>query len=788
MRIIKYKIILLLLAFTLLFFHKLIFNFDQIVYPAPDIFYSTYIERTLFSQSIIDYKSLPLWNPYVFSGSPFLGNPTSAMFYPLNLLFLLLPINAAFGYLFTIDSFLIGIFTYLYARIIKIDEFGSLISAVTIMFSGPLTASVFAGHPILSDTFIWFPLALLFFELMLVKKRLIFVLMAGLTITLMFFAGAPQIAVYEIFSLLIYFLLRSISEVKNIREFLKLSILPLLAIGIGVLMATVQLLPNLEFSRLSQRGSNGIPYAFASDFSLHPYQILSFVFPYFFGSPLNGTYWAKGNFWELNGYIGILPLIFAALSLFSKKNKYVFIFFITGLFAILYALGKYSYVFPFFFNYVPGFNNFRVPGRFLFVYAFSFSILSGIGANFLISNLINKIKVVNRKIFILIPTTILPLIFLLLFIGTGKTIVSMYEKYVLRNSFAVGINHSLLYSQTRNDIVFFLVSLLFLYTTIILKKKNIIKTYQLKALIIFFVFLDLWLFGSRLIDTRSIKETFKFTPIINRILKDKTTYRVFDMKGEYIPLLASNNLESVTGVDPLYLKDTRNFLWSIGKYVDMPYDSFVEINEISNPIFINLLNVKYAITNKKIKVNGLSEIMESNFRPSYFSTPNQTYYLYKNTEVLPRAYIVPNALIINNKNKIFNFIANNNFDPRKYVILEEQPKNVRLNNFSDFKEVNITKANFNEMSLNFNLTNSGFLVLSEINYPGWKAYDNGKKTEIFKANYILRALYLNEGQHRIALIYEPNSYKIGLIISLTTLLFSFLYIIIYVNRSRRLIK
>jgi len=773
-------VFLLLFALTLFFFHKLIFNFGQIIYPAPDIFYATYIEKTLFSHSVIFYKSLPLWNPHVFGGSPFLGNPTSAMFYPFNLLFLLLPVGSAFGFMFAIDSFLIGIFTYLYARTIKINRFGSLISVITIMFSGPMIASVFAGHPILSDTFIWFPLALLFFELMIAKKKLIFAVMAGLTISLMFFAGALQIAVYEILSLFIYFLLRSFSEIKNIRDFLKLTVLPVTAVSVGILVAAVQLFPSLEFSRLSQRGSNGISYIFASDFSLHPYQILSFLFPYFFGSPVNQTYWGKGNFWELNGYIGVLPLIFASLALFVKKNKYVLIFLSIGLFAILHAFGKYSYVFPFFFHYVRGFNNFRVPSRFLFVYAFSFSILSGIGASVLIDTLINKIKAINKKIFVLIPATTLLLICFLLFIGTGNATVSMYEKYVLRNSFAVGINHSLLYNQTKGDIVFFLVSLLFLYTTIFLKKKNIIKIYQLKVLIVFFVFLDLWLFGSRLIDTRSIAETLKSTAIIDRIIKDKSIYRVFDMKGEYTSLIASNNFESVTGVSPLYLKDTRDFLWSIGKYVDMPYDSFIGINEISNLTFLNLLNVKYIITNNKVKVNGLSEVMESDSRPSYFSTQNQMYYLYENTEMLPRAYIVPNALVISDRQKILNFIASNNFDPREYVILEEKPKNIQLNNSSGFKEINMTRNNFNTISLNLNLGNSGFLVLSEVYYPGWKAYDNGKKIEILKANYILRSMFLNQGQHHITIVYDSNSYKIGLIVSFITLLFSLLYIIIYV--------
>lgn len=777
MVIFKYKILLLLIALTVIFFHRSVFNFDQIIYPAPDIFYSSYIEKTLISHSIVNYKLLPFWNPYIFGGSPFLGNPTSTMFYPLNLLFVLLPANSVFGYMFAINSLLIGVFTYLYARIIKIGEFGSSISAISVMFSGPMVTSVYAGHPILSDTFIWFPLAILFFELMITKKKLIFAIIAGLTITLMFFSGAPQIAVYEILSLLLYFSLRSISGARNVCDFFKLSTLPIVAIAIGVLSASVQLLPSFEFSRFTQRASNGISYAFASDFSLHPFQILSFVFPFFFGSPINGTFWGKGNFWELNGYIGILPLIFAIIATIFKKNRYVLIFFILGVFAILHAIGKYGFVFPFFYYHIPGFDNFRVPARFLFIYAFSFSILAGIGASFLVNNFLNKIKYIVFKFSILISAIFFFLIGTLLLLEPNNATVSIYEKYVLRNSFAVGINHSVLYSQTRDDILILLTLFLSLFIAIIIVKKNKIRMHQLKIFIILLTFLNLWWFGSRFIDTINIKEIFNSTSIINTILKDKDTYRVFDMKGEFTPHLAKNSLESITGVNPLYLKDTRDFLWSVGKHVNLPFDSFIGIDEISNPVFINLLNVKYIISNSKIKVNELSEIMESKSDQNHFSSPNQTHYLYKNTSMLPRAYIVPNALVINDRQKTLNFIANKSFDPNKYVILENSAKNIALKNSSSFKEIRITKNNFNKMSLNFSLANSGFLVLSEIYYPGWKAYDNNKETEIFKANYIFRSIYLNPGEHKIIFIYNPISYNAGFIVSSATILICLTYIL-----------
>ncbi|MDO8660113.1 MAG: YfhO family protein [Candidatus Parcubacteria bacterium] len=783
MKITKVKALLILFILAHIFFYK-IFSFDQTVYPALDNLYSSSPEKSLFSYSIFTYKSLPLWNPYVFSGSPFLGNPTAAMFYPLNILFVLFQVNFAFGYMFVLDSFLIGSFTYLYSRTVKIDQYGSLISGITIMFSSPLITMVYPGHLQNFNTFIWFPLALLFLELMISRIKILFSLLLGITISLMLTAGIPQIAIYEIIALTIYFVLRSLFEIKSFNLALKLIFLLCLSFLAGILLSSVQLLPSIEFFGLSQRG-NGLNYAFSSDFSINPRQIISVIFPYFFGSPINGSYWAKGNFWESTLYIGIFPLIFALLAVLFKKSRYVFIFSVLGLFALIYSLGKYGPIFPFFYHHIPGFDSFRVVGRFRYIYVFSLSILAGIGVNFLLNKFKNRIQHFFLKFSILIPIMIIISATFLLYFDTNKTNIYIYEKYVLRNSFAVGINHSILYEQTKKDIIFFLLITLSLYTAITLKRKKIISLNQLKIFIIFAIILDLWLFGSRFINTKNIKDIYRSTPILNKIIEDKSTYRVFDMEGAYIPLLSQYKVENITGVDPLYLKDYRDFLWSIGNHAEMLYESSLQITDISKPIILNLLNVKYVIANKKIIVDGLSEISSSNSTIEYAPKPNSLQYLYKNAELLPRAYIVPNA-IVSDKQKVLDLLLDKNFDPKKYIILEKQPAGVPLTNNSSFKQIDMFNPSFNRKSLKINMSDSGFLVLSEIAYPGWKAFDNNKEIEILKADYILRSLYLKPGYHDVEFIYNPDSYRVGMIISSITLL-SYAVFFIYLRITKKLI-
>lgn len=778
---INLKIIVFLALLSILFFYKIIINYNHGFYPSFDLYYSSFIEKAIFVSNITIYKSFPLWNPYVFSGSPFVGNPPSAMFYPLNVLFLLFPIVQVFNYMFLLNSFLAGVFTYLFARVIKMNKFASLISAITFMFSGPIVTAAFEGHPINSNTFIWLPLALLFLELTLSKRKFIFSLLTGFIISIMFFAGAPQIASYELMFLFAYTILWLLTQTRDLKRIFKSLILFLFSLTIGILISSIQLLPSIEFSQFSQRGG-GISYKFATEFSLHPYQTLSFLLPEFFGSPANGTWWGKGTF-APSGYLGTLPFIFAIIAIFFKKNRYIFIFSIISLFSLFYSFGKYSLIFPFFYHYIPLFNNFREPTRFLFAYAFCFSILAGIGSEFIFGN---KKKYFTKSLSLIIPILII-ITGIILFLKPNGINTSIYEKYVLRNSFAVGINHNILYKQTRNNILLFAVTTTLFCAFLFLKKKTKINFNQLKILTILLIFLDIWYFGYKIISTKSLKEIYNPNLLINKILEDKTTHRVFDMDGTFIPLLGKNKIENITGVDPLYLKDYRDFLWTVGKHMDTTYDSFFSFNSLSNPVILNILNAKYVITNAPINVSGLSLLLKSNSYVGSSVIPNKMFYLYKNNDVLPRAYLVPNAITVNDKKETLNALITD-FDPKKYVILEKLPIGVKNNSSLNFSSIAVTKRNVNELSLKVDLKDSGFLVLSEIYFPGWNAYDNGKKIEILKANYILRAMFLDKGQHNIALIYNPNSYQIGLTVSAITLFISFSYIIIYLKKSRKLIK
>lgn len=767
----RYKEIVILFLLSLTFTHKLLFSRNETLGGDITAIYSFF--RHFFVESVLKNHSFPLWDPYMYGGLPFAADPSSGMFYPLNLLFFIIPIDLTFSYLFFIDIFLIGVFTYYFAKKINLSNFSALITAIIFMFSGPLVTRAYSGHVFFTDIIVWFPLLLFFYEDILQRKKFISVLLASIPTALMLVAGHTQIAFFGLFTAVLYFLLRVTFEAfskKSVNVFNKPLFFLSISFLLGCLLASVQLLPSYEITQYSVR-EKGLSFDFASDFSLHPYQTLSFIFPHFFGDPLTQTFWGKGNFWELCGYAGFLTLLLAGFSFVSKPNKYKTIFVFLSLFTLFFAFGKYSFIFPFFFNYVPFFDTFRAPARFLYVYAFCISILAGFGTEWIVQILKTKKNLFIAKR-LLIVLSILLTIFLVLYF---KLNFSLFETYVMRNSFAVGINHHTLLSQVKTDLLFAIL-LLFLFLILLLYtyfKRNISF---FKFFLFSLVVLNSFVFGIPYLKTQNIDKVYELPKILKKVTEDKSRFRIFDI-GSFLHLTGRNKIETVTGIGGIYLKDYRDFLWLLGPHENTPFESFFSFNEIDHINILSLLNTKYIVTNKK---SDLEELIEIDKKNEQIGEKTQTYYVYKNVHMLPRAYIVPNATVIRDSKKTKEILQRKLLNPKETILITKDVKN-KKNPETVFQEVEITEYTPNKISLRFKANGNGFLVVSDVWYPGWIAVDNGNEKEILKANYLFRSIPIEKGDHVVEFKYDPQSIRVGKIVSAISIVI--ILFLIYKNRS-----
>jgi len=155
------------------------------------------------------------------------------------------------------------------------------------------------------------------------------------------------------------------------------------------------------------------------------------------------------------------------------------------------------------------------------------------------------------------------------------------------------------------------------------------------------------------------------------------------------------------------------------------------------------------------------------------------YILYKNTNYLPRTFFVESIIPVKDiyeiKKKFYLF----DFNPFKTALLFEKDfENIKQMRFSKGKAI-IKKYTSSEIIIHTENDNSGFLILTDQYYPGWKAYIDGKETKIYMVNGLVRGIVILPGKHNIVFRYEPI--PIILIIICSILLFAILLSIIVIN-------
>lgn len=410
---------LLYLLFGLLFYHalalqgRILMDFDSFTYFYPN---ESYAARSLQAGHI------PLWNPYLWAGAPFLANIQTALFYPPNLLFVFMSVPQAYAVLLVFHAWLGAFSMYALGRsMLWLDRPAALIAGLAFGFSGFITAQ--AGHLNQMQAAALLPLALLLVNVTLVKRSMLAGLLAALVIALQLLAGHTQewylsmvvLAAFVAYTLVIQFgavLLARIGcgplkgdelclseDDPGLNQILHQVHTPtksrqmrrgLLALAVGggffaamlvlaLLLAAVQLLPTLELQGLSIR-SSGLTYQEASSFSLLPSELLRGLLP------LWGDEHPESNEWI--GYAGIIPLALAALAVVVRPRNRFTIFFALLAFASLFlALGEWNPFYPFFYKLIPGLNLFRVPARWLLVWTLGLAGLAGIGASVFMTGL-----------------------------------------------------------------------------------------------------------------------------------------------------------------------------------------------------------------------------------------------------------------------------------------------------------------------------------------------------------------------------------------------------------------
>ena len=141
-----------------------------------------------------------------------------------------------------------------------------------------------------------------------------------------------------------------------------------------------------------------------------------------------------------------------------------------------------------------------------------------------------------------------------------------------------------------------------------------------------------------------------------------------------------------------------------------------------------------------------------------------------------------------NKAEVLDFLLRPDFDPTRTVLFEKEAflsktPGVVHQDAHWAAQAGIVSYEPDQMVIETHSTRPGYLFLSEIFYPGWKAFVDGKPQKILRGDYLFRVVEIPKGNHLVYMAFDPISIKVGIGITILTL-FILLNVFLYYLRKR----
>jgi len=582
---------------------------------------------------------------------------------------------------------------------------------------------------------------------------------------------------------------------KTLPAFLK-------ATGILVIAAVIAVLPNItnlwatyEYGQYTMRGKSdlksdmaagkeGLSQKYATDWSYGIGETMTLLIPDFKGGGSNGEltaksetykalienkiqksqanniiknlplYWGEQPFTSGPVYLGAIICFLFVLGLFTLKENDKWWLLGAAILSIVLSWGRnFPPVTDFFFAHFPGYNKFRAVSMTLVIAQFVFPLMALLALKNIFSGEIPADKLKKKLIYAVSIVGGITLLFALMpgaffdFTSSSdeKLTASGYPDWLIDS--IRDDRKSLLSSDALRSLVFILLSagLIFLFLMNKLKKEIVMVLFAL-LILADMIPVDLrYLNKGNFVNKKKVEKPFTPTQADNYILQDKDPdFRVLN--------LAANTFNDA---------GTSYFHKSIGGYHGAKLKRYQEL--IDNYITKNNMNVLNMLNTKYVIVQG-----EKDQGP----VPQ------RNPGALGNAWFVEEFRLVANADS--EITALGKFEPSKTAIIDQLFEN-EVKGFTPQKDstaqISLTEYKPNHLSYQSKAATEQLTVFSEIYYDkGWNAYIDGKLTPHFRVDYVLRAMRIPAGEHKIEFKFEPQVYAVGEKISLAGSVLLFLLV------------
>ena len=693
----------------------------------------------------------PQWFPNLFSGMPSYGgyiytpgDPTKSI---LNLLFF----NRGVKIWFYLTLGGLGLFYFLRQMNVSIlsSNFAAVVSCLTPYAFGLINA----GHMNKIYAMAFIPWVLIGAFKVIKKPSLKTVLFLSLVSALQLWVNHPQIVFYTWMVIGFYWVWElgfSVKEKSFSSQVSGKQIGGILGgLFLALLMVSDPYIDIYEFQKHSNRGAksvldqtgqteSGTDWNYATQWSFHPKETISFIFPYHYGLQNYSTrdlksaaYWGFMPFTQSTHYLGLVAIIFAILgALLRKPDKDNLFFWVTTVLVLVTGFGSFfPILFKPFYSILPFFSKFRIPSMIYVLLAVTIPVLAAKGMDTFLEKTEEKDSF-KKALYVTGGIAGISILFLMM----GESIFDFSVAKDARFSPAIisqlqNVRIELFQKGLFLALAVSLGSLGLIWGLIQKKINKEIFGYMLIGLAVF----DLWIINVEFLHLKPSKNMdllFREDPVVNYLKTDKDHFRIFPADELNSNKYSYWNLESIGGYRPIKLRI---------------YQDLMDAKGFNRPHILDMLNVKYVLTNKRINNPDFVPVDRVNG-------------IYLNKNVLPKAWIVGNVKSVTTQRESLMETLLNGFDPSNSAIILNY-KGEQLKGFA-LGQVEVISRTENKIEMKSQSETGGLLVLSEIYYqPSWRAFVNGEETHVYQTNHVLRSVKIPAGKSEIIFEYNDRNWK-----------------------------
>jgi len=473
-----------------------------------------------------------------------------------------------------------------------------------------------------------------------------------------------------------------------------------------------------------------------------------------------GQYWGDQPGTSGPVYVGAFVLMLFILGLFIVKGPIKWALLAATILSILLSWGHNFMPFTnFFLDYIPMYSKFRTVASILVIAEFTIPLL----AMMALKKIVDEPDLLTKKakfVYISFGLTggiallfaLMPTLFFSDFISNQeleafKSIPAEYLSPLESN--LRSIRESIFTADCWRSFWIIVIGtlLLFLY-----KFKKLKAEYMVGAIAILCL-IDMWQVNKRYLNDemfveKSVREQAQpMTQTDRQILQDKSLdYRVLN--------LASNTFNE---------NETSYYHKSIGGYHAAKLRRYQElIDAYISPEMQKMMPAIAKAGGDMTKVNGDSLFPVLNMlNAKYFIVPlqaNQTVAI-ENPYVYGNAWFVDKVTYVKNANEELDTLGKLNLRHEAVADARFQSQLGESKNQDSTSIVKLTAYEPNQLTYDVRSATGGIVVFSEIFYPEWTATVDGKAVEIGRVDYVLRALNVDKGHHKVVLTFDPKSVK-----------------------------